>query len=139
MNQTFRGCKRYEIVPYSGVYTMPYSNHFHAGIVQTQGQSGILSYRIHFVPASCKRGIRLDIGSLLVARNFEKRKLRESKNSIQGLSGYIWDKICLHDKESTTCTPPICYKNYYFAYCSIRGSVTSEVAMTYGCFRTLPT
>ena len=61
MNQTFRGCKRYEIVPYSGVYTMPYSNQSSWRTVfksfscqyrvDWQGQSGILSYRIRFVDA----------------------------------------------------------------------------------------
>ena len=39
MNQTFRGCKRYEIVPYSGVYTMPYSD-------QSSRRTVFISYRI---------------------------------------------------------------------------------------------
>ena len=49
MNQTFRGCKRYEIVPYSGVYTMPYSN-------QSSWRTVFISYRIQiiFMPVSCR-------------------------------------------------------------------------------------
>lgn len=65
--------KRYEIVPYSGVYMtlysnqsgwrtvlifLPYSNDFHDGIVQTEGQSDITSCRIYFELVSCKRGLK---------------------------------------------------------------------------------
>ena len=46
----FAGCKRYEIVPYSGVYTMPYSN-------QSSRRTVFISYRIQmiFMPVSCRR------------------------------------------------------------------------------------
>ena len=42
--------KRYEIVPYSGVYTMPYSN-------QSSRRTVFISYRIQmiFMPVSCRR------------------------------------------------------------------------------------
>ena len=51
---TFRGGKRYEIVPYSGVYTMPYSN-------QSSRRTVFISYRIQmiFMAISCRRKANL--------------------------------------------------------------------------------